>query len=255
MQPDQRRPLRLRYHRHIVPLTFTISELCQRSGVPLPTVKFYLREGLLPPGDTDRPRRAYYDERHLRRLSLIRSLQQVAGLPLSTIRGLVEAIERSSGDVVGQIAPTIDALMPDPGDPETPELRRALAVVDEAILSWGLEVRPHAAARRQLARSLLAFCDAMGKDLTADVVTPYLEALRPITRVEVEVNAATLEQGGDRAVELSLLGTVLCEQAIVALRRLLHEHWTTTLHPDRKVKATRARAPAARGGKTGPSRR
>ena len=28
-----------------------ISELSTASGVPVPTLKFYLREGLLPPGD------------------------------------------------------------------------------------------------------------------------------------------------------------------------------------------------------------
>ena len=33
-----------------------ISELSERTGVPVPTIKYYLREGLLPEGEKRTPR-------------------------------------------------------------------------------------------------------------------------------------------------------------------------------------------------------
>ncbi len=50
-----------------------ISELVARSGVPLATVKYYLREGLLMPGETTSATQARYDEQHVRRLALVRA--------------------------------------------------------------------------------------------------------------------------------------------------------------------------------------
>jgi len=48
-----------------------ISELSSRSGVPVATVKFYLREGLLAGGEKSSQTQASYDASHLSRLRLI----------------------------------------------------------------------------------------------------------------------------------------------------------------------------------------
>jgi DNA-binding transcriptional MerR regulator len=53
-----------------------VSELAERADVPLATVKYYLREGLLAPGETTGPRRAEYDDAHLRRLRVLRLLRE-----------------------------------------------------------------------------------------------------------------------------------------------------------------------------------
>ena len=63
-----------------------ISELSRHSGVPVSTIKFYIREGLLPSGVRSQRNQASYDEAHLRRLDLIRSLQEAGGLALDTVR-------------------------------------------------------------------------------------------------------------------------------------------------------------------------
>ena len=60
-----------------------ISELAEVSGVPLATVKYYLREGLLPPGRSVTARLSEYDDEHLRRLRLLRALREVGGVPVS----------------------------------------------------------------------------------------------------------------------------------------------------------------------------
>ncbi len=51
-----------------------ISELAARTGVPLATVKYYLREGLLMPGHATSATQAQYDDSHVRRLGLVRAL-------------------------------------------------------------------------------------------------------------------------------------------------------------------------------------
>lgn len=70
-----------------------IGELSRASGVPVPTIKFYLREGLLPAGELTSPNQARYGEAHLRRLHLIRALTDVGGLPLASVGKVVEAVE------------------------------------------------------------------------------------------------------------------------------------------------------------------
>src|SRR6478609_7810043 len=76
-----------------------MAELSSRSGVPRETIHFYLREGLLP-----RPRKAgrtvaYYDEEHLSRLKLIRTLREEKYLPLAVIRRLLDAPAAAERDV------------------------------------------------------------------------------------------------------------------------------------------------------------
>ena len=77
--------------------TFTIQELSRESGVSVASIKFYLRESLLAPGDPSRPGRAYYDGRHVRRLALIRALRDVAGLSIDVIRRALAAAPDCAG--------------------------------------------------------------------------------------------------------------------------------------------------------------
>ena len=42
-----------------------IAELSSRSGTSIPSIKFYLREGLLPSGEATGATRARYDESHV----------------------------------------------------------------------------------------------------------------------------------------------------------------------------------------------
>ena len=80
-----------------------ISELAARSGVPVSTVKFYLREGLLAPGERSAPNQARYDASHLERLALIRALREVAGLGIEVVREVLVQLDRGweDGDPVG----------------------------------------------------------------------------------------------------------------------------------------------------------
>jgi DNA-binding transcriptional MerR regulator len=67
-----------------------ISELADRSGVPVATIRHYLRERLLPePVKTSR-NMAYYPPEFVDRIRLIKQLQEERFMPLRVIRELLE---------------------------------------------------------------------------------------------------------------------------------------------------------------------
>ena len=69
-------------------------ELAEASGVPAPTIKHYLREGLLPePVKTSR-NMAYYPPEFVDRIKLIKRLQEERYLPLKAIKDVLDARER-----------------------------------------------------------------------------------------------------------------------------------------------------------------
>src|SRR5919201_5583310 len=67
-----------------------ISELAERSGVPVATVRHYVREGLLPePVKTSR-NMAYYPPEFVERIRVIKQLQEERFMPLRLIRDLLD---------------------------------------------------------------------------------------------------------------------------------------------------------------------
>ena len=67
-----------------------IGELAEASGVPVPTIKHYLREGLLPaPVKTSR-NMAYYSPEFIDRIRLIKQLQEERFMPLKAIKSVLD---------------------------------------------------------------------------------------------------------------------------------------------------------------------
>ena len=65
-------------------------ELAEASGVPAPTIKHYLREGLLPePVKTSR-NMAYYPPEFIERIKLIKRLQEERFMPLKAIKNVLD---------------------------------------------------------------------------------------------------------------------------------------------------------------------
>jgi DNA-binding transcriptional MerR regulator len=70
-----------------------ISELSSQTGIPIATIKFYLRENLLQEGRRTAATQAQYDDGHVARLRLIRALLGPGGLSVSATRQVIRAIE------------------------------------------------------------------------------------------------------------------------------------------------------------------
>lgn len=92
--------------------------LAKRSGVPTPTIKHYIREGLLPgPHVRTSKNMAYYDGRIVDRIRTIKALQADQFLPLRLIGELLEPAPspalrsdpRSQRKTLGALASTVAA--------------------------------------------------------------------------------------------------------------------------------------------------
>jgi DNA-binding transcriptional MerR regulator len=72
------------------PPLLRMGELAEASGVPVPTIKHYLREGLLPePVKTSR-NMAYYPPEFVDRIRLIKRLQEERFMPLKAIKNVLD---------------------------------------------------------------------------------------------------------------------------------------------------------------------
>lgn len=197
-----------------------ISELSRRSGIPIPTIKFYLREGLLPQGHRTARNQALYDETHLRRLHLIRVLVEVGGLTLGSIHGVLEALARRDRPLHEALAAAHTAVRRD--EPEAdPELPATRAETDAWLEGLGWALGPASPARDELAAALLAL-RRLGWEAGPDVFGRYAAHADEIARGEIDHVAAAPDP--ERAVEATVVGTVVFERALVALRRLAQEH-------------------------------
>lgn len=192
-----------------------ISELSERSGVPVATVKFYIREGMLPRGETVSATRAEYGDDHLTRLRLIAALADVRGLPLSRVRDILALVDAPAGDPVETLGRAVGALPPYvDGDREDHPRARA------AIAELGLTYDPGFTATAQLDEALRAVEEA-GLDASPAVLRRYGDAMRGVATAEIApVSAMPL----DEAVPYAVLGTALYEPVMLALRRLAHHH-------------------------------
>src|SRR5258705_5776809 len=81
-----------------------IAELSQKSGVPVPTIKYYLREGLLPAGELTSPNQARYDDHHVQRLRLLRVVLDIRPLPRAPVRHLLVALREPDPDLHNVLA-------------------------------------------------------------------------------------------------------------------------------------------------------
>lgn len=77
---------------------FGISELSKHSGVPVSTIKFYIRAGLLPKPVKTGKTRGFYQPNHLNRLALIKKLQKEESMPLKKIGEIIKLVDDENGN-------------------------------------------------------------------------------------------------------------------------------------------------------------
>ncbi|OEJ39829.1 transcriptional regulator [Streptomyces agglomeratus] len=217
-----------------------ISELSRRGGVPVTTVKHYLREGLLPPGRPTSATQAEYGETHIRRLRLIRALIGVRGLSVGATREVLKAVSEHETDphqVLGLVlgarpATTNDATAGKEDGGDRPEgarnARNARNATDAAgttdadalLAEMGWEVSEHAPARHVVTETLETL-RSLGVDYDWRSLVPYAALAERTAALDLDQLADTTDtlERAERAVLL----TVLLEPALLALRRLAQE--------------------------------
>jgi DNA-binding transcriptional MerR regulator len=193
-----------------------ISELASKTGVPVPTIKYYLREGLLPGGIRSSPTQARYDETHVERLRLIRALG-AAGASIASTRQVLATLENPPADAAELLGAAHAAVIPDTtvaaSDDDTAEAT-ALA----AKLGWEAACHDH--------RLINGLADALGTlraaafEVPPEVMSAYLDSATRMAQAEI---AGVPTNSREASVRYVVLGAVLPESLILALRRIAEQ--------------------------------
>ncbi len=191
-----------------------ISELSRQTDVPVATIKFYLREGLLPEGQRTSPTQAQYDEGHTARLRLIRALLGPGGLSVASASKVLAAIDdppSSLHDLLGVAsAATTAAIEPGPDHTRVHELMR----------HWGWQVDEKDTGSHAALETALAALDSAGFELPPGMLDHYSDRMQSIAEHEI-VNVP--QKSPAAAVNYVVLGTVLVEPLLLALRRMAQQ--------------------------------
>jgi DNA-binding transcriptional MerR regulator len=207
-----------------------IGELARRSGVAVPTIKYYLREGLLPAGTSTGPNQADYDDTHLHRLRLVRALIDIGGLTVAGTRDVLSAVDDPF--VVGHellgaahcaIVPARRSTRGEVRDGDGWQSARADLGGWTARRGW--LISPDAPALDQLA-DVVSALRTLGLDELLDRLDAYADAA--VTVAEHDIDTVLARAGGGEAsaelmLEAVVTGTVLGEAMFNALRLLAQE--------------------------------
>ncbi len=213
-----------------------ISELAEASGVPVATVRHYLREGLLPePVKTSR-NMAYYPPEFVERIKLIKQLQEERFLPLKVIRELLESGD-GDPDRLSALLELEDRILDRAlaGEQErvpVSEVRERYDVPKE-VLDRLAELDVLSPSRRGYTPSDLRIVEAISRfraggyderiGFTVYDTLRYKRAMEQLVTEEVDVLMERLagEMDPDRAVELIEAGSAPLQDLIAALHTKL----------------------------------
>lgn len=199
-----------------------LAELSAATGVPAATIKFYLREGLLPPAVLRNARQADYGDEHVARLRLVRALAEGAGLSLDGIRRVVDAVEHppaSPHDMFGAAQAALVDEKADRADATT----QLVQVLSDA----GVDCDREQVIVEQL-QAALDTARRAGQPIELPRLARYVALMREVGQVDVEGlladhgNPASLatESGRSAALAHVTVGTATSEPVLRLLRLL-----------------------------------
>ena len=228
-----------------------ISELCDITGVPRATVKFYLREGLVPPGEAVSRTQAAYGQGHVDRIRLVRALTEVAGLRLDDVRRVLAAIDGPATSRLEVMAAAQEAMISTVPADRTPAGRtpagrtsdgrtsdgrtsddhgpdgRDADPGDSRAEAWlsarGWRVEPGGALIGDLDRALSA-CEQAGVPVDEARLNGYADAVERIAALDLD----SVPEDPHAAVRQVVIGTYLVDPLLACLRRLAQQHTAMT---------------------------
>lgn len=211
-----------------------IAELSSRSGTSIPTIKYYLREGLLPAGTATGRNQADYGEEHIRRLRLIRALIDIGGLSVAAARDVLAAADSSELPNLEKLGAAQYAL--DQGtrrDVADPVWQEARAQIARLVRERGWDCGDGSPYLDRAADAIAAL-RTLGQDDLLVAIPAYFTAAEQVAAVEVD---SVLRRGDpSRMVEGVVTGTILGEALLAAIRRLAHQQVSNQMLADLGVR-------------------
>lgn len=190
-----------------------ISELSATTGVSVPTIKYYLREELLFEGRRTSATQAEYGEDHVRRLRVIRALID-SGVSIAETRAVVRALEDPPPNPHELLGAAHAAVTPHfEGEIDAAAAERLIARLGWQPGTCDLDLV--AGVARALQTLELA-----GFEVPDAVMAAYLDAIARIAEAEI---AGVPTESAEAAVRYVVLGSVLAEPLLLALRRVAEQ--------------------------------
>jgi DNA-binding transcriptional MerR regulator len=211
-----------------------MQELERLSGVGRETIRYYIRMGLLPEPTRPKPNVANYDDEHLRRLAVIKRLQQQRYLPLSFIKTLLD--RPTHGELVtfpgleGRLAqdlavPSLEPVIPveEAAALSGMDLQELLRLMTAWVIAEGPAISAYDLALIQTWRRAQdqGFGEAGG--FFSEDLAIYVEALAPLARAEVDRFYERISGAADpeEAARLGRQGIEILGELILRLRTRL----------------------------------
>jgi DNA-binding transcriptional MerR regulator len=191
-----------------------ISQLSAATGVPVATIKYYLREKLLHDGVLTSATQARYDDSHVRRLKLIRALIGIAGLSVTATREVLLGLENppeSGHDLLGIAHHAVTRTAPDDVD-----LSAAQTLLDR----WGWSAEACDRNTQAALVEALQGLSSAGFEPPPAVLDRYAAAMRDVADADVE---SVPTDSAEAAMQYVVLGTLLMEPVLLAMRRLAQQ--------------------------------
>jgi DNA-binding transcriptional MerR regulator len=207
-----------------------IGELERLSGVPMATLKFYLREGLIKPTRKSGRTMAWYHPSVVERIRSIRELQERQFLPLDVIRETIDKTAQADDDHA--ITEAIAGVLLRRGGTRSRSLEEVLANgAKPAELEWlrraGLAVPDEEGRYRGDDLALLSTLGrARSSGLAAEmlpfhILSDYMIALDKLVEVELRMFRAGVigRAKPSEVAELTKVAAELSERLVLLLRR------------------------------------
>lgn len=254
-----------------------IGELARRSGVPVATLKYYVREGLIEPVRKSGPTMSWYAGSTVARIAAIKELQQQRYLPLDVIKRFLAKSDVVDDDMaVGEAITNVLARhVGERARSRAELLERGVTMAElDWLASAGLAVPGADGMYRDDDLALLTTLEgARRSGLVAEMLPfatlgEYLSTIHRLVTVELSLyraGVAKREKAGDlerltaAAAELSERLVVLIRRKLLlpTLRRMLEEETRTSERPadfalrrvTRPATASRAKRATSRRGK------
>jgi DNA-binding transcriptional MerR regulator len=167
-------------------------ELAAASGVPAPTIKHYLREGLLPePVKTSR-NMAYYPPEFVDRIKLIKRLQEERFLPLKAIKNVLD---------------------------EDPERAKAMLELGDQILDRALAGERSRTSAAEVRKRYGVPKEVLDRLAELEVVTPNSRGYTPSDVTIIEAISRFRAGGYDEQIGFTVYDTLRYKAALEELVR------------------------------------
>lgn len=193
-----------------------LGELARETGASTASIKYWIREGILPPGRLRNQTTAVYDQHHVERIALIQVLRTEFDASLDRIRvltALIDDPEASLLDVM-EACQVLAAGMAVAR--ERDETQAALIAELHERMGW---LRFDSVASSALARAL-ADSARVGYPYDIDDLLHYAAALEPIATADI--GSIQPEGTPDAVARNVLVASAAQHRVLVAMNQLAH---------------------------------